>query len=146
MELRLANETEHAGIRALLAENDLPVQDLDSATIRFIVAVLGNRIAGVVGLETFADTGLLRSLAVHANHRNTGLGAALVDAVESHALGCGVSQLVLLTETAEAFFARHGYEVIPRGSAPSSVQGSGEFRSICPASATCMTKPLTRRA
>ncbi|WP_460732904.1 arsenic resistance N-acetyltransferase ArsN2 [Lysobacter tyrosinilyticus] len=142
MQLRPPNESERAGIRALLAGNDLPIQDLDTATIDFTVAVEDGRIVGVVGLEILADAGLVRSLAVEATHRGSGTGAALVLAVEAQARQRNLSQLVLLTQTAETFFARRGYGVIPRSSAPASVQTSGEFRSICPASATCMSKFL----
>lgn len=145
MELRPAHGPDLAGIRSLLTACDLPVQDLDTAAIEFIVAVDGGQLAGVVGLEAFTDGGLLRSLAVQGTQRNAGVGAALVDAMEAHAHARGVSQLVLLTQTADAFFARHAYEVIPRNAAPASVQASAEFRSICPASATCMRKTLETR-
>jgi N-acetylglutamate synthase-like GNAT family acetyltransferase len=53
-----------------------------------------------------------------------------------------INQLILLTETATEFFAHQGYRVIERSSAPQDVQGSDEFRSLCPSSATCMTKDL----
>jgi hypothetical protein len=49
---------------------------------------------------------------------------------------------VLLTQTAKRFFEHQGYRVIDRGEAPKDVQGSEEFRVLCPASATCMAKTL----
>jgi N-acetylglutamate synthase-like GNAT family acetyltransferase len=55
----------------------------------------------------------------------------------------GVAQLVLLTETAEPFFRRLGYTVIERGTAPSVVADSAEFRTLCPVTAVCMTKRLS---
>ena len=55
---------------------------------------------------------------------------------------CGMDQLVLLTQTAEPFFATRGYAVIAREAAPAAVRRSAEFRSICPASAICMTRQL----
>jgi N-acetylglutamate synthase-like GNAT family acetyltransferase len=50
---------------------------------------------------------------------------------------------VLLTETAETFFRRLGYTVIERDQAPSAVASSAEFRTLCPATAVCMTKRLS---
>ena len=47
---------------------------------------------------------------------------------------------MLLTQTARDFFAHLGYRVIERTEAPEEVQGSEEFRSLCPASAICMVK------
>lgn len=144
MELRPPTHGERAAIRALLADHGLPVEDLETAAIDFILAVESDHVLGVVGLEAFDGTGLLRSLSVRAERRGAGLGAALLQAVEARACARGLRQLVLLTQTAEPFFARHGYATIERASAPASVQTSGEFRSICPASATCMSKSLVR--
>ena len=100
------------------------------------------RLVGVVGLERFGATGLLRSLAVSAEHRGHGLGLELVRALEEHAAHTGTGALVLLTETARDFFFRVGYRVITRAQAPAAVRESSEFRSLCPDSAVCMTKQL----
>jgi amino-acid N-acetyltransferase len=53
---------------------------------------------------------------------------------------------VLLTQTAERFFSQRGYSRIDRASVPAPVQEASEFRSLCPASATCMSKALGSRA
>jgi len=47
---------------------------------------------GVVGLESYATKGLLRSLAVDPQHRCRGPGARLVDAIESEAQARGVPE------------------------------------------------------
>ncbi len=142
MELRAPTENERRELRALLSANGLPVSDLETAAIDFTVAADADRIVGVIGLEAFDGAGLLRSLAVAPTSRNGGTGARLVEAVEAHARSRGLQSLVLLTQTAEPFFARRGYRTVARSEVPASVQGSGEFRSICPASATCMIKQL----
>jgi amino-acid N-acetyltransferase len=64
----------------------------------------------------------------------------LVEHLELRARQTGVSELVLLTQTAKDFFQRRGYQIIERPSAPASVQASQEFRSLCPSSAFCMVK------
>lgn len=140
--LRAPRAQERVALRALLRGNALPVDDIDSAGIDFLVAVADDQVLGVVGLERFGDAGLLRSLAVSADRRGTGLGGALVRAVEEAARTQGLAQLVLLTQTAAPFFAARGYTVIERGAAPAAVRRSAEFASLCPASATCMAKPL----
>jgi len=43
---------------------------------------------------------------------------------------------------AEAFFRRLGYELIDRRMVPEEIKQSGEFRSLCPASAVGMTQML----
>jgi amino-acid N-acetyltransferase len=62
--------------------------------------------------------------------------------LRSAELPTDVMQLVLLTQTAQSFFERLGYGVIDRALSPEAVRTSAEFRSLCPASAVCMTKTL----
>ncbi|MGN7915965.1 arsenic resistance N-acetyltransferase ArsN2 [Lysobacter sp. 22409] len=132
-----ADET--AAVRTLLLDSGLPVDDLASAAIEFRVAVDENQaMLGVVGIEVFDEAGLLRSLAVEPRARHRGIGHALASSLEADARARGLRQLVLLTQTAEAFFARRGYTVIDRAAAPAGLQRSAEFRSLCPASAVCM--------
>lgn len=142
MNLRPPQHEEQSQIRALLIDSGLPVVDLDEASVDFIVAADDGEAVGVIGLEIFGTVGLLRSLAVQPAARCGGIGGLLVDALETYARGQRLDQLVLLTQTAAPFFASRGYRVIDRGGAPEAVSASAEFRSICPASATCMTKDL----
>ena len=140
--LRPARADDLPHVRRLLADNALPVADLETAAIEWVVAEDGGRLLGAVGLEVFDDAALLRSLVVDAGGRGSGLGGALVTAIEAQALASGAGTLSLLTQTAEPFFARRGWLVVPRDALPAGVQRSGEFRSICPASATAMVKTL----
>jgi amino-acid N-acetyltransferase len=142
MPIRPALPPEHAAVRALLTDNGLPVQDLDTAVVAFLVADDGGPIAGVVGLQIFGDIGLLRSLAVRTEHRRGGTGGRLVDAIEREAQARGLRQLVLLTQTAADYFSSRGYRTIDRTQAPVAVQSSAEFLSLCPASAACLIKSL----
>jgi len=144
MDVRLPLPHEHPAIRSLLAGATLPVEDLDTANVRFIVATQDDEPVAAIGLETFDGAGLLRSLVVRADLRGSGLGGQLVDALESLARDSGIDRLVLLTQTAAPFFQRRGYRTIDRSEAPHSVHSSAEFSSLCPASATCMIKPLDR--
>lgn len=96
----------------------------------------------VGALQPFGSTALLRSVAVASDLRGTGLGRIIVQDLERSACAAGISRLVLLTESAKPFFQRLGYQVIERKEVPLQVQASEEFRSLCPASATCMARTL----
>lgn len=141
--IRPAAATESVAIRELLASAGLPVDDLDTSTIEWWVADREGELAGVVGLERHGQAGLLRSLAVNDRIRGGGLGRRLVERIELHARSQGLSQLVLLTQTASNFFSRLGYERVERQTIPAAVRDSAQFRSICPASAACMRKYLS---
>jgi amino-acid N-acetyltransferase len=144
MELTLARPGDEAQVKELLAECELPSQDITSAHLEhFWVLRDGPRLVGVVGLEFLDSVALLRSLAVPVGYRGRGIGSQLTQAAEAYARSRQVEALYLLTTTAEAFFARQGYGRIERDEAPSALGETAEFRSLCPSSAVCMSKYLT---
>jgi amino-acid N-acetyltransferase len=132
-----------AAIVGLLDSAGLPITDIASIHgLRLWVVETEDSIAGVIALEGYGAEALLRSLAVAPTYRKCGLGAQLVAQLEQDAQAEGVKRLVLLTQTAEPFFRALGYDAIDRSSVSESVKQSAEFRSLCPASATCMAKTL----
>ena len=144
--MRQSTASDLCQVRALLVAAGLPVDDLDNASgPRFWVVEDGGHVAGAVGLESTGSAGLLRSLVVDPAHRQRGLGRSLVERVESEAGADGVVLLVLLTQTAEAFFKGLGYRVVDRARVPDEIKESAEFRSLCPASALCMAKSISPR-
>ena len=130
-------------VEALLADAQLPVADLSSSRS---LGLLGfrerGRLVGVVGVELYGSVGMLRSLVVAPAHRNTGLGMTLVSNAETKAAEQGVESLYLLTTTAAQFFARLGYEAVPRSEAPAVIAATAQFSELCPASSTFMRKVL----
>lgn len=143
MKIISAAPKDEAGIKALLQTCELPFEDLSPAhLIHFLVVKDANQLMGTVGLEVCGEFGLLRSLAIAEAWRGQGLGLRLVEQIESYAHSQQISTLYLLTTTADKFFARLGYQVIPRQSAPAPLQGTAEFKSICPDSAVCMHKNI----
>jgi arsenate reductase len=130
-------------IRSLLDAAGLPTADLAPGTrVEFRVARSGERVVAAIGLERHGTAGLLRSLVVAPEHRGTGVGGALVDALERDACASGVRELWLLTQTAERFFAARGWRPAERAAAPASIRESAEFSALCPASAACLTRSL----
>lgn len=129
-------------IRALLDAAGLPTGDLGSASLQFIVIRDAGRIVAAGALERFGSAALLRSIVVASDQRDQGLGRQLTRELEHRALSSGISELILLTETAAEFFERQGYRIIERLAAPAAVQRSAEFSYLCPRSAICMVKIL----
>lgn len=130
-------------VEALLTEVQLPVADLAGSRS---LNLLGFRdrgcLVGVVGVMVYGSVGMLRSLAVDPTHRNTGLGAALVSNAETWAAEQAIETQYLLTTTAAQFFARRGYEAVPRSEAPAVIAATAQFSELCPASSTFMRKVL----
>jgi amino-acid N-acetyltransferase len=130
-------------VEALLGQERLPLAGLKDHFDRMLVARDGTRIVGCAALELYEDGALLRSVAVDAEHRGTGLGSELTRAALRLAEEHGIRAVYLLTTTAERFFPRFGFEVIDRADVPYSVTRSPEFTHACPSSAIVMRTSLT---
>lgn len=121
----------------------LPTADVSLERIALIAEVDGH-VAGLIGLEKFGDTGLLRSLVVDNRYRKSGFGRTLVEELEKHALRQGIATLWLLTIDADGYFERFDYRRRERDEAPPSIRATDEFAALCPADAVLMMKPLSR--
>jgi amino-acid N-acetyltransferase len=125
-------------ILRLVGETGLPLDGLRDHLTTAVVARDAGRIVGTAALELYADGALLRSVAVAAGERGRGLGQALTRAAIALAAARGAPAVYLLTQTAESFFPKLGFERIVRAEVPDGVQTSSEFRSVCPANAIVM--------
>ncbi|MFM0292210.1 arsenic resistance N-acetyltransferase ArsN2 [Paraburkholderia sp. RL17-380-BIE-A] len=144
MKIRAARSDDLDAIKALLAENELPVVDVTDELLRdFVIAEdADGSVVGSVCVERFGRNALLRSLTVAKHARNRRLGGDLVAHAENLARASGVGELWLLTTTAADFFSRAGYASVDRGTAPAELQASTQFSQLCPASAVCFKKAL----
>jgi len=129
-------------IVTLLSSEKLPASDLPESLDNFLVMLADKELVGVIGLEEYGSYGLLRSLAVHPNSRNQNIAGKLVAQLEKLALAKDLKSIFLLTETAQDYFSRKGYQAINRAEMPSEVQQSSEFSHVCPQSAIVMKKDL----
>jgi arsenate reductase len=132
-------------IAMLLTSNQLPVEDIVPGKQRFWIIKENDRIIGVAGLEQFGEFALLRSLAMDAGYRNKGLAAQLLNAVFEYAKRAGIKELYLLTETAEIYFEKKGFQKIGREAVPEPVKESKEFSHLCPSTAIVMKKPVNKK-
>jgi len=140
--IRVAAPGDFAGVVRLLEAADLPTAGLNRSLPDFLVAEESGRVVGVVGLEVYGDCALLRSAAVDAGRRGSGLGIDLVESLLRRATMRGVREIYLLTTTAEHFFPRFGFVRIPRDVVAVPARASEEFRGACPDSAIAMCKVM----
>jgi amino-acid N-acetyltransferase len=127
-------------VLALLRRADLPTDGLSDDLPDFIVAEIERRLVGVVGLEIYGDSALLRSAAVDEGWRDCGIGRALIEQIIELARNRGARELFLLTTTAEGYFPKFGFELVDRSSAAQSIRASAEFQGACPDTAVLMRR------
>lgn len=132
-----------AGFIAALAADALPTDDLIVPGRRFFVyATLDGEVVGHGGLEWCGDDVLIRSIVVPPAARRLGIGRNLVPLLLYRAYEQGARRAWLLTQTAAPFFAKLGFKEVPRTEAPAAVLASRQAASLCPASATLMSRRI----
>jgi N-acetylglutamate synthase-like GNAT family acetyltransferase len=135
--IRQAVPQDLPAVLALLSEAKLPTDGVAEHFHSFFVVDDNGRIVASAGLELRGDAALLRSLAVAADARGTGLGAAVLRRAldEAHEQTDGV---YALTTTADAYLSRFGFERVLRTALPPQLFESRELQDACPASAAVM--------
>jgi len=126
----------------LLKKAGLPVADVSLDRLSFVAEKSGV-FQGVIGVESFVKIGLLRSLVVSADARGTGVGPALVAALEVACLANDLEELWLLTIDANRFFEKLGFVTRDRAHAPDAIRSTAEFQGLCPGDAVLMSKELS---
>jgi amino-acid N-acetyltransferase len=142
VELRTARESDLPAVLELLGQAQLPVVGVADSPEHFLVAESDSKVVGVVGLELYGESALLRSAAVVESWRGSGVGRVLVERALDVARERGIEDVYLLTTTAEEYFPRFGFAGVDRESVSPGVKASVEFREACPASAKVMRKCL----
>jgi amino-acid N-acetyltransferase len=142
IQLRTGHPEDLPQVLALLRQSDLPIDGIDRNLSHFILAESQGKLVGVIGLELYGSSALLRSAAVAEKWKGSGVGRELVMRALELARERGIEEVYLLTTTAEKYFTRFGFVRIGREDLAAGVQSSEEFRSACPSSAAVMRRKL----
>jgi N-acetylglutamate synthase-like GNAT family acetyltransferase len=143
--IRFATYNDIEDVLRLLAVSGLPTAGVEEVfPTGFIVSRDdGGTLEAVAGVEVHGSVGLLRSVAVRSDRRGTGLGQIIAVHAVNWARGADLTDLYLLTTTADAFFPRLGFERVARASLPAALNASAEMQGACPASAIPMLLRLS---
>ena len=136
--VRQSNPGDLDRIKKILESASLPTLGVADHIQHFLVAENAGTIVGAIGLEVYEDTALLRSAVVAPDQQNNGIGSLLYDRNLEQARHLGIHRLILLTNTAEKYFARRGFKKIDQKSVTGAVTRSVEFAGACPSHAACM--------
>ena len=93
-------------------------------------------------MEQYDEYGLLRSMATDPAYRNNGIASSLVATLFNYGKSLGLKEMYLLTETAENYFAKRGFQKINREETPAAIRQSAEFSHLCPSTAVVMKKEI----
>jgi amino-acid N-acetyltransferase len=145
MDVRTATAQDLPAVTALLADAGLSTVGVDPDTVTLLVAEDAGAVVGAAAVEAHSGHGLLRSVVVDERLRGRALGTELVTAAVARAADSGLTDLWLLTESAEGFFATQGWRRMTAADIPETMQISPEYAARCSDSAAVMVRDLGRR-
>jgi amino-acid N-acetyltransferase len=145
-DVRPANNEDLEDISTLLKSCNLPVDGIEECLDSTLIIKNGYKLIACAALELYGKSALLRSVAVDKNYRSTGLGIKITKAILEKAKNLDITNIYLLTETADKFFPRFNFQVVSRDKVPADVKTSLEFTSLCPESAVAMQLELKESA
>ncbi|MGY5874265.1 MAG: GNAT family N-acetyltransferase [Candidatus Thorarchaeota archaeon] len=122
----------------LLVRVDLPTEGVIGNFHNFIVWYAPGtlEVKGCIGLEVYGSDAVLRSVAVHPEYQGKGVGVGLLQKAIEYARSIQLDRLYLLTDTAEKYFLKHGFEYIDRTIVPQRIGKSIEFTTLCPSTSS----------
>ncbi|MEN6412812.1 MAG: arsenic resistance N-acetyltransferase ArsN2 [Veillonellales bacterium] len=136
--IRQAGQEDWENIHALLSKNGLPTAGVDSACENYYIAHNHQELIGVIGFEPYGTAALLRSLAIKPKFRKAGVAHELINHALQAIREAGFTDIYLLTNTADQYLARYGFNKIERSKIPANVLTTSALGDACPASSTCM--------
>jgi amino-acid N-acetyltransferase len=138
--VRTASGFDRESVTGLLTAALLPIPQPQDPPVEFLVAERDGEVVACAGWERYAERALVRSVAVSASSRGSGIGRRLIAELLEHLEAAGVREFWLVTMEAAGFFSQIGFEVAPRSQVPKSVQASPEFAMHCCANGTWMRR------
>ena len=147
MNLVKATQADLDSIQNLLTLVNLPFEGVKEHISNFFVYKdkQSNSVNGCIGLELYSRYALLRSAAVHPENQGQGIGKKLTEKIISHAIEIGVEKIFLITNTAENYFKKKGFTIIPMSKVPEEVKRSVEFTFQCAKTGVVMTLDIENK-
>ena len=130
-------------IRRLLSTCELPTLYIHKHLKSFIVAKAGKKVIGVIGLEVYGRSALVRSLCVDPAYRGRGIARTLNAEILAYASRWKIDRLYIFTMSAEDFASKLGFHRIDKKQIPKSIRSTWQFRACKSYPLVCMMKKIT---
>ncbi len=144
MRIEPAQPADKEAVIELLQQGQLLSDDLPADLSDFVIAKDQTTLIGVAGLERFRVVGLLRSVAVDPHYQGKQIAAQLVDRVMETAKAASLEEVYLITNSADRYFERYGFQIVSRQEVPTAIQQTQQFSELCPSTAIVMKRALTQ--
>jgi amino-acid N-acetyltransferase len=127
VKIRAALEPDLEDVISLLIDEDLNIEGVHENIGNFVVAMNGQTLVGCGGAEAFQFVALIRSIAVHPDHRSHGIGRRIVREMLDRLSSRGLREFYVVTEDAEGWFRKRGFKPCDRDEVHPQILESTEF-------------------
>lgn len=135
--IKIAEQVDFLQVHEILINNGLPTDGVNPDNGYYYIASK-KELMGVIGVEHYGTSAMLRSLAVKPQFRKAGIARELIEHALKVLKDSGFTDVYLLTNTADQYLIRYGFSIIERGKVPADILATSALSDICPASSTCM--------
>ncbi|RRB04691.1 arsenic resistance N-acetyltransferase ArsN2 [Larkinella rosea] len=146
LRIEIARPEDKEAVVTLLQKGQLLTDDLPSDLSGFVLTKEKDVCVGVAGLERCGSVALLRSVAVDPHYRGKKIAEQLVGRLLEIAKADGLTELYLITTTADHYFERHGFKPVDRQGVPDAIRQTQQFNTLCPSSAIVMKRTVNDNA
>lgn len=142
LQIEPALESDYKEISYLLNVNELPSSDITEDHVQIFVGLNQQEIIGTIGLQKYDSIGLLRSLVVKDGYKSQKIAGKLLHYIFDYCVMHKITELYLLTTSAEEYFYKYGFQKIERILVPEVIKETKQYQEICPKVAVVMHKSL----
>lgn len=135
--ITLAEQGDFLHLHEILIENGLPTAGVDFGKGNYYIAN-GQELMGIIGAEQYGTAVMLRSLAIKPQFKKMGIAKQLINYALQQLKDTDVTDIYLITNTAEQYMTRYGFVRIERDKVPNTVLAVSALADVCPLSSICM--------
>ena len=135
--ITLAEQGDFLQLHEILIKNGLPIAGVDFGKGNYYIAS-GQELMGIIGVEQYGRAVMLRSLAIKPQFRKMGIAKELIDYALQQLKDRDVTDIYLITNTAQLYMTKYGFVRIERDEIPNTVLTVSTLGDVCPLSSICM--------
>jgi len=142
--IRPAGRNELAGIRELLASQNLPHERFEERLSHLLVAQSEGTVVGCIGLELLDRMGIIRVLAVKPDLQGEDIDRQLIEHILDYARLANIEEVYAFTSSLSPYLEELGFKVINRDELPSEIKELPDLNVLYPETVLCLRMKIKR--
>ena len=142
--IRPAGRNELAGIRELLASQNLPHERFEERLSHLLVAQSKGTVVGCIGLELLDRMGIIRVLAVEPGFQEEDIDRQLIEHILDYARLANIEEVYAFTSSLSPYLEELGFKAVNREELPPEIKELPDLNVLYPETALCLRMKIKR--